>query len=72
MPRREDAERPVVAQKRDEEWLYAMVWWEGDQANFMLPQSLVLESEGRPDPLLDGDFQKLGLVDKGILKSARG
>jgi hypothetical protein len=42
----------------DGEWLYDMVWYTLENG-FMIQQNLVLESELNPDPVLDGDFQKL-------------
>jgi hypothetical protein len=43
----------------DGEWLYDLVWFESDEEGFMIRQALVLQTEGRPDLVLDGDFQKL-------------
>jgi hypothetical protein len=43
------------------EWLYDMSWCTLDRTRngILISQPMVLESEWSPDPLLDGDFQKL-------------
>jgi hypothetical protein len=42
----------------DPEWLYDLVWFQLEKG-YLTRQILVMECELDPDPLLDGDFQKL-------------